>query len=66
MASGQVGDELKFYFHFKFADQTGYALAEVVFKQSMRSVLGTFKTTKIEATQEVRAKFEQALSEFTI
>jgi len=32
MASGQVGDELKFYFHCQLADKSGYALAEIVFK----------------------------------
>jgi hypothetical protein len=32
MASGQVGDEVKFYFHCQLADKSGYALAEVVFK----------------------------------
>lgn len=35
MASGSVGDELKFYFHCQLADKSGYALAEVVFKNGL-------------------------------
>ena len=36
MASGLVGDEIKFYFHSKLADGSGYGFAEIIFKQNMR------------------------------
>ena len=32
MASGLVGDEIKFYFHAKLADGSGYGFAEIIFK----------------------------------
>ena len=66
MASGQVGDELKFYFHCQLADMSGYAMAEIVFKQSMRSVSGTMKTTKPEHGPALKACFERSLSGFTL
>jgi hypothetical protein len=31
MAQGQMGEEIKFFFHCQFADKSGYAMAEVVF-----------------------------------
>lgn len=65
MASGQVGDELKFYFHCQLADGSGYALAEVVFKQGLQAVMGTLKTTKAEASDSVKKTFERGLSGFT-
>ena len=48
MASGQVGDEIKFYFHCQLADRSGYALAEIIFRQSMRQITGIMKTTRSE------------------
>ena len=46
MASGLVGDEIKFYFHCQLADQSGYGFAEVIFKQGLRQIVGSVKTTR--------------------
>jgi len=51
MASGQVGDELKFYFHCQMADKSGYALAEIGFKQSLGACQGMLRTTKPDLIQ---------------
>ena len=32
MASGVIGDEVKFYFHCQLADKSGYGFGEIVFK----------------------------------
>lgn len=66
MASGQVGDELKFYFHCQLADKSGYALAEIVFKQSMAQITGTLKTTRGDLGQKLVAKVEEALNVFAL
>jgi hypothetical protein len=65
MASGQVGDELKFYFHCQLGDKSGYALAEIVFKQSLNTVSGTLKTTRGDLGQKLIKKVEDSLSIFT-
>ena len=46
MASGQIGDEIKFYFHCQFADSSGYAFGEIVFKQTLGQIQGVLKTTR--------------------
>ena len=33
MASGQVGDEIKLYFHCQLADGSGYGFGEIIFRQ---------------------------------
>jgi len=66
MASGQVGDELKFYFHSQLANQAGYALAEVVFKQSLGSLTGTLKITRPELADDMAKKIEHSLKPFTL
>jgi hypothetical protein len=65
MASGQVGDELKFYFHCQLADKSGYTLAEVVFKQGLNQVSAVLKTTRGDLGQKFTKKFEDSLSIFT-
>ena len=65
MASGIVGDEVKFYFHCKLADESGYGFGEIVFKQSMMSVSGVVKTTRGDLNEAMKVKFEKLLSAFT-
>ena len=65
MASGQVGDELKFYFHCQYTD-SGYAMAEVIFKIGFRSVSATIKTTRQDLVYETKEKLESVLSAFTV
>jgi len=65
MASGQVGDELKFYFHCQMDDKSGYALAEIVFKQSMGTISGTMKTTRTDLAQKIVRKVEATLQPFS-
>lgn len=62
MASGLVGDELKFYFHCQLADKSGYVLAEIVFKQSLNAVAGIIKCTRGDLSLKVIGKLEEALS----
>ena len=45
MASGLVGDEIKFYFHCQLADQSGYGFFEIVFRHCMRPVCRTSCTS---------------------
>ena len=65
MASGQVGDELKFYFHCQLADKSGYAMAEIVFKQSLQTISGVIKTTRGDLAQQFHAKFSEGVKPFT-
>jgi hypothetical protein len=65
MASGQVGDELKFYFHSQFAERDGYVFSELIFKQGTGYLTGTIKTTKGDQASRVTKKYESALSSFT-
>jgi len=62
MASGQVGDELKFYFHCQLADQSGYAMSEIVFHQSMRTISGVIKTTRGDLNNGFENIFANALA----
>ena len=32
MASGHVGDEIKFYFHCQMPDNSGYGFGEIIFR----------------------------------
>lgn len=57
---------MKFYFHSQLANQAGYALAEIVFKQSLGSVTGTLKITKPELSEEIAKKIEHSLKPFTL
>ncbi len=66
MASGQVGDELKFYFHCQLLDKSGYAFSETIFKQSLNLVTVTLKTTRGDLAAKLVKKVEDALSVFTI
>lgn len=65
MASGQVGDETKFYLHSQLADKSGYVIAEAIFKHGMQQVTLTFKTTRGDINDGVKTLFAQALQDFT-
>lgn len=65
MASGQVGDEIKFFFHCQLADKSAYAMAEIVFLQTLRQVRGTVKISRGDLNQQIGTKFEQVLGNFT-
>ena len=65
MASGLVGDEIKFYFHSKLADGSGYGFAEIIFKQNMRQITGAVKTTRGDLGAAIRTKFENQLRTFS-
>ena len=58
MASGLVGDEMKFYYHCQLADSSGYGFAEIIFKQSLRQISGSVKTTRGDLGAAIRTKFE--------
>ena len=58
MASGLVGDEIKFYFHCQMADKSGYGFGEIIFKQGLKQVGGVVKTTRGDLGQQIRNKFE--------
>ena len=65
MASGLVGDEIKFYFHCQLADQSGYGFGEIVFRQGMRQIAGVVKTTRGDLGPQIRTKFESVLRGFS-
>lgn len=65
MASGQVGDETKFYLHSQLADKSGYSIAEVIFKQGIQQSLLTFKSTRSDLNPALKALYEKTMSEFT-
>ena len=58
MASGLVGDEIKFYFHAKLADGSGYGFAEIIFKQNMKQIQGSCKTTRGDLGAAICSKIE--------
>lgn len=64
MASGLVGDEIKFYYHCQLADRSGYAFAEIVFKQGLRQITGAVKTTRGDLGAALSAKLENQLRNF--
>lgn len=64
MASGLVGDEIKFYYHCQLADNSGYGFAEIIFKQSMRQIMGSVKTTRGDLGPAISAKIESQLRNF--
>lgn len=65
MASGLVGDEMKFYFHCQLLDRSGYGFAEIVFKQGLRQITGIVKTTRGDLGTSIRNKFESQLRCFS-
>lgn len=64
MASGLVGDEMKFYYHCQTADLSGYGFAEIVFKQGFRTISGAVKTTRGDLGVAILTKFEKQLRNF--
>ena len=64
MASGLVGDEIKFYFHSQLMDGSGYGFGEIVFKRSLSQITGVVKTSRGDLAGQVKAKFESQLRFF--
>ena len=64
MASGMVGDEIKFYFHCQLADKSGYGFSEVIFKQGLMSINGVTKTTRGDLGLQINATIEKSLRNF--
>ena len=65
MASGLVGDEMKFYFHCQLSDGSGYGFGEIIFKRGMNQISGMIKTTRGDLGQAIRNRFEAQLRHFS-
>jgi len=46
MASGQIGNELKFFFHAQMADKSGYFLIETLVNQQSRMMTANLKSSR--------------------
>ena len=46
MASGQIGNELKFFFYAQMADKSGYFLIETLINQQSRMLTAKLKSTR--------------------
>lgn len=46
MASGQLGTELKFFFHCQLADKSGFFMLEALFNLQTKVLSATVKSTR--------------------
>lgn len=51
MASGQVGNDLKFFFYAQLADKSGYFLIETLVNQQTRVLTANLKSTRPDVNQ---------------
>lgn len=51
MASGQLGNDLKFFFYAQLADKSGYFLIETVVNQPSRTLTANLKSTRTDLNQ---------------
>jgi hypothetical protein len=56
-----MGEEIKFFFHCKLAENGSYAMAEVIFALGLKHITGTIKATDASKLPNVLAKFEKVL-----
>ena len=56
-----MGEEIKFFFHCKFADCQGYAMAEIIFALGLKHITGTIKSTDPSKMPNILSRFEKAL-----
>ena len=66
MANGQMGTELKFYFHSQMADKSGFFMVEMLFNLQAKSLVYTIKTTRPELDQLYATFISETFSMFTI
>ena len=66
MANGQMGTELKFYFHSQMADKSGFFMIEMLFNLQAKSLVYTIKTTRPELDKVYEAYISETFSKFTI
>jgi hypothetical protein len=51
MASGQMGTELKFFFHCQLADKSGFYMIEALFNLQTKTLASTIKSTRPDMDQ---------------
>ena len=62
MASGQIGNELKFFFFAQMADKSGYFLVETLINQQTKALSANIKTTRTDLGQAFTNNLNNAFS----
>ncbi len=62
MASGQIGNELKFFFFAQMADKSGYFLMETLIHQETKLLASNIKTTRTDLAQAFTNNLSNAFS----
>lgn len=66
MANGQLGAELKFFFHCQLSDRSGFFMIETMFNLQTKTLNYTVKGTRPDLDQAFLAFLNGIFSNFTI
>ena len=66
MASGQLGTELKFFFHCQLADKSGYFMLETLFNLQTKVLNCTVKSTRPDMESTFQQFLAKVLQKYTI
>jgi hypothetical protein len=66
MASGQLGTELKFFFHCQLADKSGFYMIESLFNLQTKTLASTIKSTRPDMDQAFLQFFNNLISVYII
>ena len=66
MASGQMGTELKFFFHCQLADKSGFYMIEALFNLQTKTLASTIKSTRPDMDQAFLQFFNNLISVYII
>jgi hypothetical protein len=66
MASGQMGTELKFFFHGQMADNSGFFMMEILFNLQAKSLTCTLKSTRPDMDGSFQQYLNAILTSYTI
>lgn len=66
MANGQLGTELKFFFHAQMADKSGFFMIEALFNLQSKILNYTIKSTRPDMEQAFNVHLTKTFSLFTL
>ena len=66
MANGQLGTELKFFFHAQMADKSGFFMIETLFNLQSKILTYTVKSTRPDMDTAFSNHLTQMFNKFTI
>ena len=66
MAHGQLGTELKFFFHCQMGDKSGFFMIETLFNLQSRVMSYTVKSTRPDMETQFNTYFQKVFSSLTI